>query len=122
MKTYRGICCDGKLAVSVTEGTNYKFVRTLDPSPSQRIWNHSPDGFNWGYEGSGPAQLALALLLDHTGDVNMATDLYQSFKRDVVARLPQGQNWELTGEAIDAWMAQSAGSGVTGAGAGLTKP
>ena len=38
--------------------------RPLNPEPSQELWNHSPDGFNWGYGGSGPAQLALALLLD----------------------------------------------------------
>ena len=38
----------------------------LDPKPSQRAYNHSPDGFNWGYAGSGPAQLALAILL-HAG-------------------------------------------------------
>ena len=30
--------------------------------------NHSPTGFEWGYNGSGPAQLALALLADATGD------------------------------------------------------
>ena len=31
---------------------------------SQKIINHSPDGFNWGYGGSGPAQLSLAMCLD----------------------------------------------------------
>jgi Family of unknown function (DUF6166) len=31
------------------------------------IRNHSPTGFGWGYRGSGPAQLALALLADHLG-------------------------------------------------------
>jgi hypothetical protein len=35
----------------------------LDPKPSQKLRNHSPDGFAWGYPGSGPAQLALAILL-----------------------------------------------------------
>ncbi|GAJ01677.1 unnamed protein product, partial [marine sediment metagenome] len=34
--------------------------KRLYPGKSQRVWNHSPDGFSWGYEGSGPAQLALA--------------------------------------------------------------
>ena len=36
----------------------------LDPKPSQKIWNYSPTGFEWGYGGSGPSQLALALSLD----------------------------------------------------------
>jgi hypothetical protein len=28
---------------------------------------HSPDGFSWGYAGSGPADLARCLLIDHYG-------------------------------------------------------
>lgn len=34
----------------------------IKPARSQRVSNHSPDGFNWGYTGSGPAQTALAIL------------------------------------------------------------
>jgi hypothetical protein len=30
----------------------------LSPEPSQAVYNHSPDGFSWGYHRSGPAQLA----------------------------------------------------------------
>ena len=63
--------------------------KVLSPSPSQAVYNHSPDGFNWGYLGSGPAQLALAILLKCT-DRNTAVALHQEFKRDVIAGLPQG--------------------------------
>ena len=57
---------------SITESTHIAGVdhtiylddRVLDPSRSQQIFNHSPNGFSWGYGGSGPAQLALALLLE----------------------------------------------------------
>ena len=31
---------------------------------SRKLRHHSPTGFSWGYHGGGPAQLALALLLD----------------------------------------------------------
>lgn len=62
----------------------------LSPRASQRIWNHSPTGFNWGYEGSGPAQLALALLLAAGVEPNRAVRLHQEFKRDCIARLPEG--------------------------------
>src|SRR5207302_1533158 len=31
----------------------------------RHIPSHSPDGFEWGYGGSGPADLALAILIDH---------------------------------------------------------
>ena len=33
--------------------------------PRNDLVNHSPDGFCWGYSGSGPAQLALGLLAYH---------------------------------------------------------
>ncbi len=64
-------------------------------------WNHSPTGFEWGYGGSGPAQLALAILGDHFGaDAReRAIRLHQSFKFRVVARLPR-EGWNLSGEAV----------------------
>lgn len=57
----------------------------LDPRPSWAIRNHSPTGFEWGYSGSGPAQLALAIVLDATGDRDLAERSYQWFKSAVVA-------------------------------------
>lgn len=59
----------------------------LDPTPSQKVYNHSPDGFAWGYDGSGPAQLALAILLKAgLSDMN-ALKYYQLFKRQYISRL-----------------------------------
>ena len=43
-----------------------------------------PDGFNWGYSGSGPAQAALGILLYCVGK-DTAVLLYQLFKFDFVA-------------------------------------
>jgi len=60
----------------------------LDPAKSQSIVNHSPDGFNWGYAGSGPAQLALAVLLELT-DREFAERYYMKFKFQFIASLPQ---------------------------------
>lgn len=70
---------------------------------SLKIWNHSPDGFEWGYGGSGPAQLALAILLDYTGDAELASRLHQDFKRDVIATLPDDA-WTINGTEIDTWL------------------
>jgi hypothetical protein len=67
----------------------------LDPSRSQAIYNHSPDGFSFGYCGSGPAQLALALLLHAGVDEDRAVILHQNFKEQFVARLPRG-NFEVS--------------------------
>jgi hypothetical protein len=69
-------------------------------NPRLDLWNHSPTGFEWGYGGSGPAQLALALLADHLGNSTQAFALYQSFKWQVVANLPEC-GWELTNQQID---------------------
>lgn len=59
----------------------------LDPADSQAIYNHSPDGFAWGYGGSGPAQLALALLIELTNP-EFAAKHYQDFKSDIIAGFP----------------------------------
>jgi hypothetical protein len=71
----------------------------LNPGPSQAIRNHSPDGFNWGYSGSGPAQLALALCLYGSEKYNIlqikVLPWYQTFKSEIVAGLPKG-DFEIT--------------------------
>ena len=77
----------------------------LSPKRSQKLINHSPDGFAWGgYEGSGPAQLALALLADHLGHDRRAMLLYQTFKWKVVAQL-DAHGWTLTSADIEAGIA-----------------
>jgi hypothetical protein len=75
--------------------------RPLDPRfDLKRL---SPTGFEWTYEGNGPAQLALALLADHLGDDAKALRLYDRFMRAVVADLDN--SWELTSADIDAALA-----------------
>jgi hypothetical protein len=39
-------------------------ARGLSTGRLEHIEKHSPDGFAWGYEGSGPADLARSLLID----------------------------------------------------------
>jgi len=68
--------------------------------PRFDLWNHSPTGFEWGYGGSGPAQLALALLADHLDDADEAVALHQSFKRAVVEKLPP-RHWTLTSQQME---------------------
>jgi len=68
-------------------------------NPRLDLYNHSPTGFEWGYGGSGPAQLALALLADCLGDEQEAIEWHQDFKSAVVAGLPR-EGWTLTDEEI----------------------
>jgi hypothetical protein len=95
VKTYRGgRSLDG--AVVTVDG------RRLDPRVDLK--RLSPTGFEWTYEGAGPAQLALALLADHLGDDADALRFYQAFMRAVVAELDN--SWELSAAEIDAALAE----------------
>ena len=75
---------------------------------------HSPDGFNWGYAGSGPSQLAVAMLADFfaheygrsLADAN-ALKHYHQFTHDVIAHI-NGQCWELSSPYIEAWYVEQA--------------
>lgn len=78
--------------------------RQLALKPSLLVWNHSPTGFNWGYMGSGPAQLALALLLDATHDKDIAARYHQAFKSEYVANWSSSATWQLTDAEIRAWV------------------
>ena len=91
MKTYEGRRDGPTVLVTVND-------RPLNPRLD--LWPHSPTGFEWGYGGSGPAQLALALLADHLGDDERAVALHQSFKFALVAKLPN-RGWSLTTRELD---------------------
>lgn len=87
----------------ISEHEVYLDGKELDIVPSQKRHNHSPTGFNWGYGGSGPAQLSLAIMLEMLKGTEYAPDYepevtqrtvyrhYQDFKREVIAKLPQKQ-------------------------------
>ncbi len=94
MKTYVGkLCEDGEYRVTIEEesGNARPLPLRLD------LANKSPTGFSWGYSGSGPAQLALALLADAIGEKE-ALEVYQDFKRDYVAVLPA--EWYIPEEEV----------------------
>ena len=91
--------------VEVWEGER---VQPLDPVPSQQLFKHSSTGFEWGYSGSGPAQLALAILLDFTGDPEVALLWHQEFKEQFIASLPREtlHAWEIDGTEIESFLRQ----------------
>lgn len=101
MKTYQGIRnpVAGIRVIVCQNGRGH----ALNPARSLKVWNHSPTGFEWGYGGSGPAQLALAILLDHTGKRQLAVDHHQAFKRNKVSQFAK-DGFSITGEEIDIWL------------------
>ena len=66
--------------------------------------NHSFTGCEWGYCGTGPAQLALALLARATSNDRLALNFHQAFLSEIVAALPN-ERWTLTQEEILRWAA-----------------
>jgi len=65
--------------------------------------NHSPTGFEWGYNGSGPAQLALAILADFLHNDKLALELHQHFKRDIISKRKEDK-WIISGRFIFDWL------------------
>lgn len=66
--------------------------------PRNDLRDHSPDGFAWGYGGSGPAQLALAICAHATENRDRALAVYQSFKAEYIATLDPNDGFELARE------------------------
>ena len=80
-------------------------IQEINPTRSRMVYDHSPTGFEWGYGGSGPAQLALALLLETTDDEKLSSLLYQAFKNDMITRMHH-TCWAIDTELIQKWIKQ----------------
>ena len=84
------------------EGPRVHVVRDGNPFLLRHVEMHSPTGFEWGYAGSGPADLALSILVDYLGNEEAAEDLRGVFKEEVISRLPSTA-WMLTEDALAAF-------------------
>jgi hypothetical protein len=82
----------------------------------KHVDRHSPDGFEFGYGGSGPSDLALSILSDfaktkyfrdNQDEAEKIEDYYQNFKWHFIAGMsePGGQ---ITHDEILSWMIQGA--------------
>lgn len=94
----------GPAFVAETDADGKRTV-TYNGQPLNPRWdlrNHSPDGFNWGYGGSGPAQLALAICAAALGDDVLAQELYQHYKWHLIAKI-EINNWTLPASEVIAW-------------------
>lgn len=95
MKIYKGKRTHGEgQAIIVQDNGEEEY-------PLEHIERHSPDGFNWGYGGSGPADTSLSILTDCLG-MEEANQLYQLFKGEFVACW--GEEWNISEEKIGEWV------------------
>jgi len=108
-KYYQGYYQNGYLATrAIVNVTDDYGTRKLSVLPSLRLADHSPTGFEWGYNGSGPLQLSLAMILDSTFDEAFALANYAEFAQEIIGLLPHV--WGLwlpalaAGQPFTAWM------------------
>jgi hypothetical protein len=98
-KTYKGFFMEPTVVrVTVIDGD---VGRPLNPRFD--VINHSPTGFNWGYHGSGPSQLAFAILADAVG-IERAQPLYHRFKIEVIGKIDQEKNWQMDATYVISWV------------------
>lgn len=69
-------------------------------SPMLNMLRKSPDGFEWGYGGSGPAQLAFAIVYAVLQSEEEAIELYQEFKFKVIGRLEK-RAWTMSESEVE---------------------
>ena len=86
-----------------------------DPNGTARVFGldvrcitNSPTGIEWGYAGSGPADLALSILLDRCGDLDWALQHHQVFKGDAVVSIPK-RGGMISADYIQRWIAERGG-------------
>lgn len=84
---------DGVLAVIVSPGGRTERL--------PHVVRHSPTGFEYGYGGSGPADLALSILTACLGP-ETADRLYHDFKWHTVAKQHE-RAWTITVGAVREW-------------------
>jgi hypothetical protein len=104
-KLYEGVRYEGGCGV------------TVNGQALHHVAVHSPTGFEWGYGGSGPADLALSILADHFGERPRTAayrldpgrtwycwSLHNYFLKDFVQHFPRA-GWSMTARDIETWLA-----------------
>ncbi len=91
MKIYRGERVGAKCRVTVDGDPLY---------PRLDLRRHAEEGFEWGYDGGGPRQLALAILADNFTKDETALTHQERFRLNFVAAL-RDDVWTLTSAEVE---------------------
>jgi Family of unknown function (DUF6166) len=100
--------------------TNVIVVDDEGLKPLPHVVRHSPTGYEWGYSGSGPADLALSIvcdvlgykgrgqwafeLVDEDGVAVMPEPPYQRFKERYIAPLPRDGGWRISADVVTTFL------------------
>ncbi|MBN1857450.1 MAG: hypothetical protein JW846_10925 [Dehalococcoidia bacterium] len=103
-KVYSGACVDGVFTVTVLDSAlphSEENPRMLVPDSSRALKDCS-GAFCWAREDEGSLQLALALLLDVTGETETALEWHEMFCRKYVQEL--SDTWTVPEIDIALWL------------------
>jgi len=100
MRVFKGARVNGSELVWVEQDGVPE--RLITATFSLTFAKRSPTGFNWGYQGSGPSQLALALLLEIEIAPYYAMMFYQRFKSRFVSSWPD--TWSIAEDDLVLWI------------------
>jgi hypothetical protein len=105
MKMYIGQIVDDDFGPVVVEDLAAGTRQSL-----RHVVRYSPDGFSWGYNGSGPAELARCILIDLLGmdRIEMVDSLDLRFRMEVIAALPRKRGWRLSEHSVMTWAVNEA--------------
>ncbi len=110
-RTQIGGCLQATVQV-VSRGPGSGPVFSTVRSPLvNRLTNTSPDGFEWGYTGSGPTALAYSILHESYGS-KIADQLHQQFKNQVIAHIPR-EGGKISAELIADFVNTTSKAGVS---------
>lgn len=120
-KSYEGKRGPNGLLIYVVKDQETESAQISQLSPRTDLMKYTPEGaFECGFKGSGPSQLALAILADHLNDVREAVDLHLNFRDRVIVGLPRDRDWSLTKVNIDTQLTALRSSGAASSAPALT--
>lgn len=96
---YDGLVCEKQRRLTELGFEVEDFVTNIP----RVITVHSPDGFAWGYLGSGPHDLALNTLLHFKVSQTLAKRIYNDFVWEVISRIPE-EGGKVPGDEIRAFI------------------
>lgn len=107
IRGYRQRQIGGGCLVTVVDDTGDERVLGLPRINPSREFRHSPDGYQWGYAGSGPTELARAILLAVIpGDDRVRHPMcYKRFKAAFIQGIKKDE-FELDSKAVLEWYEQ----------------
>lgn len=114
MKTYHIYRTPSGVKVDVLEevlnGTKVEDIHSIRSRPLKHVVKHSPTGFEFGYSGSGPAELARCILLDAGYALEDVELCYQRFKEFFISRVGHDtKEFFIYQDGIEAWWEQRHG-------------